>query len=84
MEAAAKGQVQSAVTRGIGLAMLEYFAWYNGVPTDPNLKDYPIPSAEMMPRMHVAFADSYEPSGLFGAKGLGEIGLDAIPAAIAK
>lgn len=34
--------------------------------------------------MHVAFADSYEPSGPFGAKGLGEIGLDAIPAAIAK
>jgi CO/xanthine dehydrogenase FAD-binding subunit len=34
--------------------------------------------------MHVAFADSYEPSGPFGAKGLGEIGLDAIPAAIAN
>ena len=27
----------------------------------------------MMPKMHVAFADSYEPSGPFGAKGLGEI-----------
>ena len=38
----------------------------------------------MMPKMHVAFADSYEPSGPFGAKGLGEIGLDAIPAAIAN
>lgn len=82
--AAAEGQVQGAVTQGIGLAMIEYFDWYNGAPTDPNLKDYPIPSAEMMPRMHVAFADSYEPSGPFGAKGLGEIGLDAIPAAIAN
>jgi CO/xanthine dehydrogenase Mo-binding subunit/CO/xanthine dehydrogenase FAD-binding subunit len=82
--AAAEGQVQGAVTQGIGLAMIEYFDWYNGTPTDPNLKDYPIPSAAMMPKLHVAFADSYEPSGPFGAKGLGEIGLDAVPAAIAN
>ncbi|HET9664290.1 MAG TPA: molybdopterin cofactor-binding domain-containing protein, partial [Burkholderiales bacterium] len=82
--AAAEGQVQGAVTQGIGLAMIEYFDWYNGAPTDPQLKDYPIPSAAMMPKMHVAFADSYEPSGPFGAKGVGEIGLDAIPAAIAN
>ena len=82
--AAAEGQVQGAVTQGIGLAMIEYFDWYNGTPTDPNLKDYPIPSAAMMPKLRVAFADSYEPSGPFGAKGLGEIGLDAIPAAISN
>lgn len=81
---AAEGQVHGAVTQGIGLAMIEYFDWYNGAPTDPQLKDYPIPSAAMMPKMHVAFADSYEPSGPYGAKGLGEIGLDAIPAAIAN
>ncbi len=82
--AAAEGQVQGAVTQGIGLAMIEYFDWYNGAPTDPQLKDYPLPGAAMMPKMHVAFADSYEPSGPYGAKGLGEIGLDAIPAAIAN
>ena len=82
--AAAAGQVQGAVTQGIGLAMIEYFDWYNGAPTDPQLKDYPIPGAAMMPKMHVAFAESYEPSGPFGAKGLGEIGLDAVPAAIAN
>ena len=82
--AAAEGQVCGAVTQGLGLALTEYFDWYNGAPTDPNLKDYPIPSAEMMPKLHVAFADSYEPSGPFGAKGLGEIALDAIPAAIAN
>ena len=82
--AAAEGQVHGAVTQGIGLAMIEYFDWYNGSPTDPQLKDYPIPSAAMMPKLHVAFAESYEPSGPYGAKGLGEIGLDAIPAAIAN
>lgn len=82
--AAAEGQVQGAVTQGIGLALTEYFDWYNGAPTDPQLKDYPLPGAATMPRLHVAFADSYEPSGPYGAKGLGEIGLDAVPAAIAN
>jgi CO/xanthine dehydrogenase Mo-binding subunit/CO/xanthine dehydrogenase FAD-binding subunit len=81
---AAEGQVHGAVTQGIGLAMVEYFDWFNGAPTNPQLVDYPIPSAMMMPKQHVAFADSYEPSGPFGAKGIGEIGLDAIPAAIAN
>jgi len=38
----------------------------------------------MLPKIHALFADSYEPSGPFGAKGLGEIGLDAVPAAIAN
>ncbi|MGH8648026.1 MAG: molybdopterin cofactor-binding domain-containing protein, partial [Burkholderiales bacterium] len=82
--ATAEGQVQGAVTQGIGLAMIEYFDWWNGQPTDPQLKDYPIPGAATMPKLHVAFADSYDPSGPFGAKGLGEIGLDAVPAAIAN
>ena len=82
--AAAEGQVQGAVTQGLGLALTEYFDCYNGTPTDPQFIDYPVPAAAMMPKIHVAFADSYEPSGPFGAKGLGEIGLDAIPAAIAN
>src|SRR4029434_10445858 len=64
--------------------MFECFDWYNGTPTDPQLKDYPIPGAAKMPKLHVAFADSYEPSGPYGAKGVGEIGLDAVPAAIAN
>jgi CO/xanthine dehydrogenase Mo-binding subunit/CO/xanthine dehydrogenase FAD-binding subunit len=82
--ATAAGQVQGGVMQGVGLAMTEYFDWWNGMPTDPQLKDYPIPGAAMVPKLHVAFAESYEPSGPFGAKGLGEIGLDAIPAVIAN
>jgi CO/xanthine dehydrogenase FAD-binding subunit len=82
--ATAIGQVQGGVMQGVGLAMTEYFDWWNGQPTDPQLKDYPIPGAALVPKLHVAFAESYEPSGPFGAKGLGEIGLDAIPAVIAN
>jgi len=82
--ATATGQVQGGVMQGVGLALTEYFDWWNGQPTDPQFKDYPIPGAAMVPKLHVAFADSYEPSGPFGAKGLGEIGLDAVPAVIAN
>lgn len=82
--ATAEGQVQGGVMQGLGYALTEYFDWWNGMPTDPQLKDYPIPGAALVPRLHVAFADSYEPSGPFGAKGLGEIGLDAVPAVIAN
>jgi CO/xanthine dehydrogenase FAD-binding subunit len=82
--ATAIGQVQGGVMQGFGLAMTEYFDWWNGQPTDPQLKDYPIPGAALVPKLHVAFADSYEPSGPFGAKGLGEIGLDAVPAVFAN
>jgi CO/xanthine dehydrogenase Mo-binding subunit/CO/xanthine dehydrogenase FAD-binding subunit len=82
--AAAEGQVQGALTQGMGYALTEYFDWHNGTPSDPNFIDYLIPTADTMPKMHLAFAESYEPSGPFGAKGLGEIGLDAIPAAIAN
>ncbi len=82
--AMAQGQVHGGMVQGIGFAMTEYFDLWNGQPTDPQLKDYPLPGAANLPKMHVAFADSYEPSGPFGAKGLGEIGLDAIPAAIAN
>jgi CO/xanthine dehydrogenase Mo-binding subunit/CO/xanthine dehydrogenase FAD-binding subunit len=82
--AMAEGQVHGGVVQGIGLAMTEYFDLWNGQPTDPQLKDYPLPGAATLPPMHVAFADSYEPSGPYGAKGLGEIGLDAIPACIAN
>jgi CO/xanthine dehydrogenase FAD-binding subunit len=82
--AAAEGQVQGAVTQGLGYAMVEYFDWHNGAPTDPNFIDYPIPTPSMLPKIHALFADSYEPSGPFGAKGLGEIGLDAVPAARAN
>jgi len=51
--AAAAGQVTGAATQGLGLALTEYFDWHNGAPTDPQFKDYPIPSAAMMPRIGV-------------------------------
>ena len=80
----AEGQVEGGIAQGLGLALSESFAWTDGRPQNPNFGDYKLPTVGDMPALHVAFADSYEPSGPFGAKGVGEIGLDAIPAAVAN
>ncbi len=47
-----------------------------------NLLTYAIPSREDIGKITVELVDSYEPSGPFGAKSAGEIGIDAPPAAI--
>ena len=73
-----------AVAQGLGLGTSEGFAWSDGRPQNPNFGDYKLPTVGDMPKIHLAFADSYEPTGPFGAKGVGEIALDAVPAAIAN
>ena len=80
----AEGQVEGGVAQGYGLAMTETFAWSDGRPQNPNFGDYKLPTVGDMPRLKVDFVESFEPSGPFGAKGVGEIGLDAVPAAIAN
>jgi 4-hydroxybenzoyl-CoA reductase alpha subunit len=80
----AEGQVEGGIAQGLGLALSETLAWSGGRPQNPNFGDYKLPTVADMPRLHVAFADSYEPSGPFGAKGVGEIGLDPVPAAVAN
>ena len=49
---------------------------------NPNFSDYRLPSMRDMPKLDHAFAQSYEPTGPFGAKGLGELGMDPTAAAI--
>jgi CO/xanthine dehydrogenase Mo-binding subunit len=80
----AEGQQQGAVAQGIGYALSEGFLLENGCPVNPNFSDYKIPCIADMPPLTVDFADSYEPTGPFGAKGLGELGLDPTAAVIAN
>jgi CO/xanthine dehydrogenase Mo-binding subunit len=80
----AQGQVEGALAQGLGMALTESFDWDQGAPTDPSFVDYKLPTAAFMPKLHVEFADSYEPTGPFGAKGVGEIALDPVPAVVAS
>lgn len=79
---AAEGQVEGAVAQGIGYALIEGLKIEEGRLSNPNFSDYRIPSMRDMPPLSYAFADSYEPTGPFGAKGLGELGLDPTAAVV--
>ena len=80
----AEGQVDGALAQGIGYALTEGMTFEDGHPSEPNLSGYRIPSMRDMPKLSRAFADSYEPTGPFGAKGLGELGTDPTAAAISN
>ena len=81
---AAEGQQEGAIAQGIGYALTERLLVEDGRPVNPNFSDYKIPCTLDMPPLKIAFADSYEPTGPFGAKGLGELGLDPTAAVIAN
>jgi CO/xanthine dehydrogenase Mo-binding subunit len=78
----AEGQVEGGLAQGIGYALTEGLQIDEGRPINPNFSDYRIPSMRDMPPLQHAFADSYEPSGPFGAKGLGELNMDPTAAVI--
>ena len=76
-------QIEGAALQGIGLALYEDVRYSErGHMLSHNLLTYAIPSREDVGKITVELVDSYEPSGPFGAKSAGEIGIDAPPAAI--
>jgi CO/xanthine dehydrogenase Mo-binding subunit len=81
----ARIQVEGGVLQGIGMAMYEDVQYSEqGQMLTNNLMYYKIPSREDVKKLTVEIAESYEPSGPFGAKSVGEIGIDTPLAAIAN
>jgi CO/xanthine dehydrogenase Mo-binding subunit len=80
----AEGQQEGAIAQGIGYALTEHLLVEDGRPLNPNFSDYKIPCTLDMPPLKLGFAESYEPTGPFGAKGLGELGLDPTAAVLAN
>jgi 4-hydroxybenzoyl-CoA reductase alpha subunit len=81
-----EGQVEGALQQGIGYALTEEMAFEDGKVMNPNFADFKILGAADMPRkIDVKFVETcLEPSGPFGAKGVGEHGLVATAPAIAN
>ena len=81
----AKGQVDGAIVQGLGMAMFEEVkVSKNGRLISNNLLSYKIPTRLDIQKLTTEFIDSYEESGPFGAKSVGEIGIDTPPAALAN
>ncbi len=81
----AKIQVEGGVLQGIGMALWEDVRYSSkGQMLSNNLMKYRVPNRNDVGKITVEFADSYEPSGPYGAKSVGEIGIDTPLAAIAN
>lgn len=78
----ANGQIDGGIVQGVGYALTEGMLIEDGQLQNPNLSDYKIPCIRDIPPRQSEFVPSYEPSGPFGAKGVGEISMDPAAAAI--
>jgi CO/xanthine dehydrogenase Mo-binding subunit len=80
-----EGQVEGGVSMGVGFALQEEILFNDkGVQVNPNLTNYILPTSLDMPEVEVDIVDNYDPSGPFGAKGVGEPTLVPTAAAIAN
>ena len=79
----ARGQVEGGVVQGLGMACYEDVKYdKKGNLLSNNFLSYHIPTHKEIHKLTSEFADSYEPTGPFGAKSVGEIGIDTPPAVI--
>lgn len=79
-----EGQIEGALHHGIGYALTEKMALESGVVLNPSFADYKLLTALDMPSVEALFVESLDPTGPFGAKGVGEPGLVATAPAIAN
>ncbi|MDD3095600.1 MAG: molybdopterin-dependent oxidoreductase, partial [Candidatus Marinimicrobia bacterium] len=81
----AEGQIEGAAVNGISYAMTEEYIFSgNGRMINSSFKNYKIPTAADLPEMKTVVVPSHEPSGPFGAKSVGEIGINCPMPAIAN
>jgi putative selenate reductase molybdopterin-binding subunit len=82
---AAEGQMEGGMATALGYAVCEEMAYDDrGALLNPRFGDYRIFQADEMPRMTCLLIPSYEQSGPFGAKGLGEITAEGVAPAVAN
>ena len=75
-------QVQGAVAQGIGYAICEQVVLDEGRILNPNFDTYIIPTASDVPETTSVAVETFEPSGPYGMKGVGEVGTNGpLPAA---
>ncbi len=82
---AGRNQIEGAVVMGIGMALFEHTTYdpQNGAPINSNVADYIMAVNADVPKLEVHFLDYPDKEiNPLGARGIGEIGLAGIAAAI--
>lgn len=78
-------QLHGGFVQGLGYALHEEMVWDGARLANPSLMDYKVPTARDVPdAIHTFIIEDPEPTGPFGAKGAGEIGLNPVAGAIAN
>src|SRR5918999_66548 len=79
------GQVEGAVSQGIGWALYERIVIdETGTIVNPQFRNYRIPAYADVPRSEIYFADTCDPTGPLGAKGMGECPINPVAPALAN
>lgn len=82
--ALARIQAEGGIVQGIGHTLFENITYdETGKPVESNFMQYKIPTRLDMGHLQVEFENSYEPTGPFGAKSIGEIVINTLAPAIA-
>lgn len=82
--ALARIQAEGGIVQGIGHTLFENITYdETGKPIESNFMQYKIPTRLDMGHLQVEFENSYEPTGPFGAKSIGEIVINTPAPAIA-
>lgn len=82
--ALARIQAEGGIVQGIGHTLFENITYdETGKPVESNFMQYKIPTRLDMGHLQVEFVNSYEPTGPFGAKSIGEIVINTPAPAIA-
>lgn len=69
----AEGQIQGGAAQGIGYALTEEMLHDRaGVPANPNLTDYKIPTIMTVPKIETVIVEGHYGGGPYGSKGIGE------------
>jgi CO/xanthine dehydrogenase Mo-binding subunit len=80
-----EGQMQGGTAQGIGWALLEELAYdEDGQLRGGSFAEYAMPSSELVPPIDTLIVEVPAPDGPFGAKGVGEPPVCAVPPAIAN
>ena len=82
--ALARIQTEGGIVQGIGHTLMEDVQYdRSGRPVGSSFLQYKLPTRLDMGRLHVEFEHSYEPTGPFGAKSIGEIVINTPAPALA-
>ncbi|MBI3183577.1 MAG: xanthine dehydrogenase family protein [Myxococcales bacterium] len=79
-----EGQIEGGVVMGLGYALTEELKVREGRILNPCFRDYHLLTAPEVPPIRMSFIETEDPTGPFGAKGVGEAPAICVAAAVAN